>query len=235
MQISPSFILIDVLCVPSFNFNLISVSKHTKNLHCYLIFLGNCCFIQNLTQWSMIGLGRECNGLYLLQNSSVHITFTVKASSSSALWYTRLGHPSYSKFSLLRIVLDVNVSNKLDCCDVCHFSKQKRLPFVCSNHVSNKPFELIHCDLWGPFTTCTFDGFKYFLTIVDDFTRCTWVYLVKQKSDTQFLLPQFANMVKTQFNATIKTIRSDNGIKFYLKHFFHTNGILHQLSCIDTP
>ena len=30
----------------------------------------------------------------------------------------------------------------------------------------------------------TLDGFKYFLTIVDDFTRCTWVYLLKQKSDT---------------------------------------------------
>ena len=169
-QISPSFILTDVLCVPSFSFNLISISKLTKNLHYCLIFLGNCCFIQDLTQWSKIGLGRECNGLYLLQNSFVHIALTIKAGSSSTLWHIRLGHPSYSKFSLLRTVLDVNVSNKPDCCDVCHFSKQKRLPFVCSNHVSNKPFEVIHCDLWGPFTTCTFDGFKYFLTIVDDIT-----------------------------------------------------------------
>ena len=118
-------------------------------------------------------MGRECTGLYLLQNSSVHTALIVKASSSSELSHTRLGHPSYSNFSLLRIVLDVNVSNKPDCCDVRHFSKQKRLPFVCSSHVSNKPFELIHCDLWGPFTTCTFDGFRYFLTIVDDFTRCT--------------------------------------------------------------
>ena len=180
-------------------------------------------------------MGRECTGLYLLQNSSVHTALIVKASSSSELSHTRLGHPSYSNFSLLRIVLDVNVSNKPNCCDVCHFSKQKRLPFVCSSHVSNKPFELIHCDLWGPFTTCTFDGFRYFLTMVDDFTRCTWVYLVKQKFDTQFLLPQFANMIKTQFNTTIKNIRRDNGTEFYLRDFFHINGILHQLSCVDTP
>ena len=42
-------------------------------------------------------------------------------------------------------------------------------------------------------------------------------------------------MVNTQFNSKIQTIRSDNGIEFFLKDFFHSNGILHQLSCIDTP
>ena len=41
-------------------------------------------------------------------------------------------------------------------------------------------------------------------------------------------------MVNTQFNNKIKTIRSDDGTEFYLKDFFHSNGILHQLSCVDT-
>ena len=67
----------------------------------------------------------------------------------------------------------------------------------------------------------------FFKTIVDDFTRCTWVYLLKHKSETQVYLPQFAFMVFTQFNCKIKTIRSDNGTKFYLKDFFQSNGILH--------
>ena len=70
---------------------------------------------------------------------------------------------------------------------------------------------------------------------MDDFSRCTWAYLLKLKLDTQFLIPNFVNMVKTQFNKSIKTIRSDNGTEFYLKDFFHSNGILHQLSCVDTP
>ena len=59
----------------------------------------------------------------------------------------------------------------------------------------------------------------FFLTIVDDFTRCTWVYLLKHKSKTQVYLSQFATMVSTQFNCKIKTIRSDNGTEFYLKDF----------------
>ena len=138
----------------------------------------------------------------MLQDSTHHIALAVNVGhSSSKLWHSRLGNPSYSKFSLLKDVVDVVVSNKTNCCDICHYSKQKRLPFSSSTHVSNKPFELIHCDLWGPFATCTLDRFRFFLTIVDDFTRCTWVYLLKHKSDTQFLLPQFATMVKTQFDS----------------------------------
>ena len=109
------------------------------------------------------------------------------------------------------------------------------VPFTPSTHVSSKTFELIHCDLKDPFATNTVDGFKYFLTVVDDFARCTWIYLLKHKSETQIFLPQFATMVNTQFNSKIKTIRSDNGTEFYLKDFFHSNGILHQLSCVDTP
>ena len=59
--------------------------------------------------------------------------------------------------------------------------------------------------------------------------------MLKLKSDTQFVIPTFANMVKNQFNRSIKTIRSDNGTEFYLKGFFHSNGILHQLTCVETP
>ena len=136
---------------------------------------------------------------------------------------------------LKQLVHDVNINKIASCCDICHFSKQKRLPFTASTHVSTNPFDLLHCDLWGPFATSTVDGFRFFLTIVDDFTRCTWVYLLKHKSETQVYLPQFATMVSTQFNCKIKTIRSDNGTEFYLKDFFQSNGILHQLSCVDTP
>ena len=70
VQISLTLVLTDVLCVPSFGFNLISVSKLTQNLFCCLIFLSHCCFIQDLAQWSTVDQGRESSGLYLLDSSS---------------------------------------------------------------------------------------------------------------------------------------------------------------------
>ena len=68
IHLTATLILTDVLCVPSFTFNLISISKLNKSQYCYLIFLGSFCFIQDLALWSTMGLGREQNGLYLLDN-----------------------------------------------------------------------------------------------------------------------------------------------------------------------
>jgi len=48
VHISSTLVLTDVLRVPSFGFNLISMSKLTKTLFCCLMFLGHCCFVQDL-------------------------------------------------------------------------------------------------------------------------------------------------------------------------------------------
>ena len=120
-------------------------------------------------------------------------------------------------------------------CIVCPIAKQKRLPFPCSNHISSNAFDLIHCDVWGPFVKATHDGFQYFLTIVDDATRSTWLYLMKSKSETRPLLMSFYNMICTQFNTNIKAIRSDNAPEFFLKDFYASHGIIHQHSCVATP
>lgn len=69
-------------------------------------------------------------------------------------------------------------------------------------------------DVWGPYKVQTFDGNNYFLTIVDYFTRMTWLYLLKMKFDMCVVIPTFLHYVKTQFNKTIKTIRSENGTEF---------------------
>jgi hypothetical protein len=64
IKISECFVLTNVLCIPSFSFNLISVSKLIKTLQCCVIFLPKFCFVQHLTSWKMIGVGKEAGGLY---------------------------------------------------------------------------------------------------------------------------------------------------------------------------
>jgi len=81
----------------------------------------------------------------------------------------------------------------------------------------------------------TIDGHKYFLTIVDDCTRSTWVYLMKSKSETRPILQSFYLMIKNQFIKSIKVFRTDNGLEFQMVDFFRLNGIIHQNSCVATP
>jgi transposase InsO family protein len=153
------------------------------------------------------------------------------------LWHCRLGHPSFDKmYSLHQLVPDFHTINKEShFYDVCPLTKQKRLPFPNAGHKSMHNFDLIHCDIWGPNFFPTHDGFKYFLTTVDDCSQSTWVYLMKSKANTRPLLTSFFTMIETQFKTKIKIIRSDNGLEFLMSNFFSSKGVIHQTSCVKTP
>jgi len=74
---------------------------------------------------------------------------------------------------------------------------------------------------------------------VDDYTRATWTHLMVTKDEAVSLLRSFVVMTKTQFGATVKTIRSDNALglskSYEILEFFASTGILHQTSCVQTP
>jgi hypothetical protein len=75
--------LTNVLCVPSFSFNLLSVSKLVQTFNFCFILFANYCFIQNLTSWMTIGVGREANGLfYLLEEPALSSTAMTSLSNS---------------------------------------------------------------------------------------------------------------------------------------------------------
>ncbi|GJZ89010.1 ribonuclease H-like domain-containing protein [Tanacetum coccineum] len=88
---------------------------------------------------------------------------------------------------------------KVSPCNICHKAKQTREPFPLSDHQTTVIGELIHLDLWGPYKVISKDGFRYFLTIVDDYTRVVWVYLVKTKDEVYDLLPSFVLIGKSSF------------------------------------
>ena len=113
-----------------------------------------------------------------------------------------------------------------------------RLPFPISHSRANKVFELLHVDIWGPYPHNTYNGCKFFLTIVDDFSRSTRVHLLSQKSNATPLLQSFILFAEKQFGAVVKTVRSDNGLEFLsdlIQEFYTSKGIAVQTSCVDTP
>jgi len=72
---------------------------------------------------------------------------------------------------------------------------------------------------------------------VDDCTRMTWLYLMKHKDEVLNIFETFHAMVCTQYGATIKVLRSDNGGEYVNKHlktYFNQHGLIHETSCSDT-
>ncbi|XP_074297866.1 uncharacterized protein LOC141628658 [Silene latifolia] len=103
---------------------------------------------------------------------------------------------------------------------------------------STEIFDLVHVDIWGPYRKETRTKHKYFLTLVDDHSRATWVYLMHNKFEAAKLLMLFYKFIETQFSKTIKILRSDNALELTEgdnKEFLLSKGIWHQTTCVDRP
>lgn len=108
--------------------------------------------------------------------------------------------------------------------------------FHSSNNKSDEIFDLIHCDLWGPYREPSICNAYYFLTIVDDNSRVVWVYLLNGKTQVKQTLRIFLALAQRQFDKKIKMIRSNNGTEFVcMTSEWAAQGIIHQTSCVATP
>ena len=151
------------------------------------------------------------------------------------VWHRRLGHLFVPVYNLLTAKTSLTAVDKNHHCSICPLSKQQRLPFISKNIFSPHCFDIIHSDVWGPFRYPTYDGFRYFLTLVDYKIRFTWVYLLKNKSDCIVLIPKFFQYIENHFHVNIKFFRSDNAKELSLHDFFTNKGVLHQFSCVERP
>lgn len=120
-------------------------------------------------------------------------------------------------------------------CNSSCINKSHKLPFHTTSLTSTHPLELIFSDVWtSPIQFI--DGYKYYIIFVDHFTKYTWVYPLKNKSDSLTIFTRFQNLVENFFQLKIKQFFSDNGGE-YLKLASHLSscGISHLTSLPYTP
>ena len=97
-------------------------------------------------------------------------------------------------------------------CESCQLGKHSRTSFPRSVKCdASSPFALVHSDIWGPSRVKSTLGFQYFLTFIDDYSRCTWLFLLKNRSKLFHTFQSFFNEIKTQFGFSIRVLHSDNG------------------------
>jgi hypothetical protein len=89
--------------------------------------------------------------------------------------------------------------------------------FKTKEYSTTKPLEIIHADVCGPMRTTCLNGERYFLLFVDDFTRMTWLFLLKNKSETFNCFQVFKELTENEIDMKIKCLRSDNGGEFIEK------------------
>ncbi|KAL4578457.1 hypothetical protein LXL04_014580 [Taraxacum kok-saghyz] len=163
---------------------------------------------------------------------------------NSWLWHRRFSHLNFK--DLNKLVLGDHVRGlptlkyeNPHLCAACELGKQSRKSH--SSIVSTKiiaPLELLHINLCGPSSIESLAGNKYILVIVDDFSRFTWVYFLKKKSQTTQEMIDFINYAETKLRKPVRSIRSDNGTEFKNKvfdDFLRNKGIDHNFSAPYSP
>ncbi|KAK0593418.1 hypothetical protein LWI29_036352 [Acer saccharum] len=199
----------------------------------------------------MIGKAKECAGLYLLNGPNnpkeqVQAARSVSSpippalsnnNSAIMLWHYRLGHPNFQYLKKLFPTLFDNIKPEILQCEVCQLSKHVRGNYPIQGYKTSHPFAIIHSDIWGPSRVNNISGAWWFISFIDDHTRITWIYLMKEKSEAGAIFKNFNSMIQTQFQTKIKVFRTDNAKDYFNSlpgKYLMDQGIVHQSSCVDT-
>ncbi|CAI7805206.1 unnamed protein product [Closterium sp. NIES-54] len=149
-----------------------------------------------------------------------------------------MGHVGYNILEFERILTCEGGSYEVLGCPTCMQAKFTRYRFSSSEATAKAPLDEVVMDLVGTLKLGAARS-GYYLTIVDIYTRMTWVYVLSKKSDVaETVKTDWLPMVERQQDRLVKAIRTDRGGEFLSKDFslwLKKNGIRHSLTMPYSP
>ncbi|KAJ9558089.1 hypothetical protein OSB04_012703 [Centaurea solstitialis] len=225
--------------------NLLSISQLCDKNH-KVSFSKKKCKVKNRRKEVILTGVRHADIYIINMNTSTdNFCFVSRASTDmNWLWHKRLSHLNFKTLNQLCINnLVIGLPDfrytKESLCSACEKGKQTRASFK-SKQISSisSPLQLLHMDLFGPVNVQSIGGKKYTLVIVDEYSRYTWVFFLRAKSDAPEEIILFVRKMERLNNLTVRSIRSDHGTEFKnstLESFFEQKGISQNFSSVRTP
>ncbi|CAI7895674.1 unnamed protein product [Closterium sp. NIES-54] len=177
----------------------------------------------------------------------------VAASAQTLLWHHRLGHPSLPRLRGMHSHLLVSglprslhplPPSPAPPCLPCVKGRQRAAPHSSSFPPTTSPLQTFHMDVWGPARVSGQDRERYFLLVVDDYTRYTTVFPLHCKGEVPSVLIPWIRAVRLQlreqFRADLPVLRlhPDRGGEFssdLLREICRREGILHSFTLTGSP
>lgn len=226
-----------VLHVPDLAVNLFSVRAVTDKG--YIVQFGKRrCWVKDGKGY-VKAMGALVDRMYLMDCELV----TDFAAVSCDVWHQRLGHAGESTLKHMHknsLVVGADLhGTPSSFCEPCVKGKMARVSFPPVGEIKTKrQLELVHSDVCGPMENTSIGGCRYFVTFIDDYTRYSSVYFIKEKSEVFTKFKQFATFVENQTGLHIGTLRSDRGGEYLSNEFaayLSEKGIHHQLTAGYSP
>lgn len=178
-------------------------------------------------------------------NSSKSVRFEASSIQKNSLevWHARLAHISpeliINTYKNNCVSGLPELKHKDFFCEPCQLNKQRRVSFKPLGFVQSKaPLERVYSDVWGPINVPGRNGEKYFLSIIDDFSRKTVVYPFQDKSQVFSIFQKHIARAERFLNTKLKFLRTDNGTEYNNDRFrvyCEEAGIQHEFTNTFTP
>lgn len=202
----------DVLLIKDLTNNLLSISKLEKS-GLEITFKEGKAFIKRNKE--IIATAVRRNRLYEIEILIEDDAFAGTSSKQGnfELWHQRMGHLNITdlrKLSYNEMVLGIPqlTVDKSMFCEPCVLGKQTRKPFSKDHDPrSNRPLEIIHSDVCGPIDPITWNGGKYFVTFIDDYSHFSAVYIIMKKSEVLQKFKEYVALCTAKFNTKIKKLQ----------------------------
>ncbi|GJZ47598.1 retrotransposon protein, putative, ty1-copia subclass [Tanacetum coccineum] len=217
-----SFVLRNVRYIPELKRNLISLGTlkkegYTKKLQSRKVK------VINGSRVILSGIRRD-NCVYSLDGHAMvsELNASVEEKDSLAqVWHKRLGHISKAGLQVLEKqgLFGKKSLGKLWFCENCVLGKSHRVSFGVGRYITQ-------------------GGKRYFLSIVDDYSRRVWVYILRFKHEAFGKFKEWKQLVENQTGRTVKKLRTDNGLEFCNREFEQLcieSGIARHLTVVRTP
>jgi hypothetical protein len=182
-------------------------------------FIAKNCKIKTVNTGEMIEKGvRTENNVHVLKEDKEKCHLS--KFDESWLWHRRLGHLNFDHIVKLNnegTVKDLPRISKPNnsVCESCQMRKLTHAQFKSKSFTSSeKPVQIVHMDLCGPLRKEGTGGERYFMLVIDDFSRLTWVSFLREKSDVFEKFKKFKALAENQIGRKLKAIRSDRGGEF---------------------
>ncbi|KAI5348232.1 hypothetical protein L3X38_001119 [Prunus dulcis] len=216
----------EVMYLPGLKENLLSVGQMDEHGY-HLVFGSSMCSIYDGSSLENLIMKVEmrkirCYPLSLLSND--YVALRAGISNSTWIWHKRMGHLHLKGLHQLKekemvhglpYLEDVN-----EVCGGCQLGKKHREWFPKDQAWrASTPLKLIHMDLCGLMQNESLASNKYFMLLIDDFTRMIWVYFLRYKSGALNCFRKFKSMVELQSDYKVKCVRSDRGGEFTSSEF----------------
>jgi hypothetical protein len=213
----------DVLLVDGLKHNILSVIQICDR-GCEVVFTSKDYKIKSITSGQVVAKGiRIENNVYVLKENREECHLS--RHDESWLWHRRIEHLNFDhliKLKKLEAVKDLpRISKPQDSmCKPCQVGKQNMTQFKSKSFTSTKkPLQLVHMDLCGPSRQEGIGKENYFMLIIDDYYRLTWVSFLNEKSEAFEKFKIFKALTETQTRKILKAVRSDWGGEFMSRDF----------------